>query len=109
MTDDRSNVSLDFLERLMEKKKSEAFDGGGGGNHIPPMEARIAVLEHRAEEAAKRMDAMDAKLDRILEKVAGLPTTNGLWGMVATVIGVALAMVAITFSVAEWVAAAPPA
>jgi hypothetical protein len=76
---------------------------GGGGGTFDGME-RIARLEAQMESVDKRLDKIDDKLDRIIEKTGALPTTNGLWGMVATVIGVGLAIAGLTFAIAEHVA-----
>lgn len=67
---------------------------GGGDGHSPGMEARITRLEILAEQAEKRSDRTDTKLDTIIDRLAHMPTVAGLWGMVATVIGVAVGMLA---------------
>src|SRR5690606_8016955 len=65
-------------------------------------EADIAVLKHRADEADRRAERVESKIDRIGDvltdirvELAKRPTTAGLWGMVATVIGVALTMIGV--------------
>lgn len=101
---------LQLLRRQLAAARSRTaapLSGGGNGGTYDGMEAKVAVLEHRADEAAKRMDAIDAKLDRILERVSSLPTINGLWGMVAAVIGIGIGIAGLTFVIAEWVRSFP--
>lgn len=80
-----------------------ATETGGGGPEDPMMNERVAKLEVRAEYVDQRLDQMNSKLDRIVERMDALPTVSGLWGMIATVIGVGLAISGLTFVIAEWV------
>lgn len=63
---------------------------------------RIAKLEARADITDQRMARIEDKLDRVLEKLSDLPSKGGLWGMVATVIGVGLAISGLTFVIADY-------
>lgn len=47
------------------------------------------------------------KMDTIIEKLGGMPTTNGIWGMIATVIAVGIAIAGLTFAIASYASAAP--
>jgi len=103
-----SDKIVDLLDRrredLLGRSKGRPGDlkSDGGGGTFDGME-RIARLEAQMESVDKRLDRIDGKLDRIIERTGALPTTNGLWGMIATVIGVGLAIAGLTFVVAEWV------
>lgn len=103
-------------ERLEDEtlKRSGAASGlrmaGGGGNDGGMEEYRFANLEARATSADIRMDRIETKLDSALSLLSdirvtltGKPGTSALWGMVATMLGIALAMAGISFMVAEWV------
>lgn len=78
----------------------EAFAGavrlvfGGGDGHPPGMDERVIRLEVIAEQAERRTERIELKLDAIVDRLARLPTIAGLWGMVATVLAVAVAMIA---------------
>lgn len=63
-------------------------DRGGGGTY-DGME-RIARLEARADMADSRLTRIEGKIDKVLEKLGGMPTTNGLWGIGALAIVYAL-------------------
>lgn len=80
----------------------DRLPSAGGGSTYDGME-RVAKLEARADMTDQRLGRIEDKLDRILEKVGAQPTTNGLWGMVAAVLGVGLAISGLTFVIAEWV------
>ncbi|MEN5278166.1 hypothetical protein ABE527_14595 [Brucella sp. TWI432] len=92
----------DNIHWLDPKDKAPLKSDGGGGT-LDGME-RIAKLEARADFAEQRLTRIEDKLDRVLEKMGALPTTNGLWGMVATVIGVGIAIAGLTFAIAAYVA-----
>jgi hypothetical protein len=57
------------------------------------MEARLTRLEVEFEHVRKDLDGIKSDTQFIKDRLGTQPTGNGLWGMGATVIGVALAMV----------------
>ncbi len=59
------------------------------------MDGRVVRIEEWAKLADARMGRIEDKLDRMNERLSSLPTVNGLWGMIATVLGVALTVVGI--------------
>lgn len=78
------------------------------------MEERVLALEHRMEGVEIRLGRVEDKLDRLAEAVADIrielakkPTTGALWGMVATMLGIALAIAALTFVVTDYASRAP--
>ena len=71
----------------------------GGGPHPPDMDGRVVRIEEWAKLAGARMGRIEDKLDRMNERLSSMPTVNGLWGMVATVLGVALTVVAIVAAI----------
>lgn len=77
-------------------------DDGGGG-----MDTRIAVLEHRAEAADQRMARMEDKLDRLIEATTKLPSSNAMWTMVASVIGICAASVGVIVAILTWLQGLP--
>jgi hypothetical protein len=81
---------------------AERLQSGGDGGNNGGME-RVARLEAQMESVDRRLDRIDEKLDRIIERTGSLPTMNGLWGMIATVVGVGLTIAGLTFAIAEWV------
>lgn len=68
---------------------------GDGGGHGDGMNERVIRLEEWAKHADQRMGRVEDALGRIEQRLGSLPTVNGLWGMIATVIGVAVALVAL--------------
>lgn len=90
------------LNQGAEEKSDTPVDGGGRGPHDPSMEARVTKLELIAEQTEKRFDRMQSTLDRIEQRLASMPTVGGLWGMIATVIGVSLAVLAIVAAIFAW-------
>jgi len=63
------------------------------------MDARVTRIEEWAKLADARMGRIEDKLDRIGDRLAGMPTVNGLWGMIATVLGVALTLIAVVAAI----------
>jgi hypothetical protein len=70
------------------------------------MEDRVIRLEEDMREVRSDQKAIRDLLTDIRLELAKKPNTGALWGMIATVIGVALAISAISFAVADWVARA---
>jgi hypothetical protein len=77
---------------------------GGPGDNFGGMETRVAKLEARADTNDQRLERIEGKLDRIIERLGAMPTTAGLWGMVATVIATGLAIAGLTFMIASYAA-----
>src|SRR5688500_3765647 len=97
-----SNIrSVDFARDAATAAQVSLKSGDHGGTS-DGME-RIAKLEARADMTDQRLTRIEDKLDRVLERLGGMPTTNGLWGMIAAVIGVGLTMAGLTFVIADWV------
>jgi hypothetical protein len=67
------------------------------------MDPRVDMLDKRMDRIDAKLDGMDGRLRGIELTLAKMPTVNGLWGMIATVLGIALAIAGLTFMVAEWV------
>jgi hypothetical protein len=72
-------------------------------DHEPDMEP---ITQYRLDLADKRFEAADARMQRIKDSLtemkialSRLPTINGLWGMIATVIGVSLTMIALVVGI----------
>jgi hypothetical protein len=63
------------------------------------MDGLVVRIEEWAKLADARMGRIEDKLDRMNERLSSMPTVNGLWGMVATVLGVALTVVAIVAAI----------
>lgn len=66
------------------------------------MEQRIANLEARFDRIENKLDAMGETLTEIRVELKAKPSVAGLWGMIATVIGVALAIAFGTFAIADY-------
>lgn len=89
-----------ILLKTSRPHKTVGTQTGGGDNG--GMEPRIAVLEHRAEAADQRMARMEDKLDRLIEATSKLPSTNAMWTMVASVIGICAASVGVIVAILTW-------
>ncbi|MBB4287564.1 hypothetical protein [Roseospira goensis] len=72
------------------------------------MENRITKLEVEFGYVRRDLDEIKTELKDISHRLARMPTTNGLWGMIATVIGVALTMIGITVGVIAHLTATLP-
>lgn len=78
-------------------------NGGSEPPREPPIMAeRIAILEHQAKTAESRMERIEDKLDRAIEMLGRTATTNGLWTMVATVVGLCAASVGVIVAILTW-------
>lgn len=86
--------------RITERANSVEKGGGGGDNG--GMGTDVALLKYRADQSDQRMERMEGKLDTILERVSGMPTINGMWGMVATVLGICVASVGTVIAILTW-------
>jgi hypothetical protein len=78
-------------------------------------DAEITLITYRLDQFEKRADAADARMGRveallteIRVDLARKPTVAGLWGMVATTIGVAIAMVGAFVAVLAYLQALHP-
>lgn len=86
--------------RLAERSNSVEYGGGGGDNG--GMETDISLLKYRADAADQRMERIEGKLDTLIARTAAMPTINGMWGMIATVLGLCIASVGIIIAVLTW-------
>lgn len=104
------NVTDQLLRRLgrLDQPAEPAIDPAAEAPDIQVVthETEIALLKHRADEADRRAERVEAKIDRLGDvltdirvELAKRPTTAGLWGMVATVIAVSLTMIAIVVAI----------
>jgi hypothetical protein len=66
---------------------------------------RLDQFEKRADAAEARMGRIESLLTDIRVDLARKPTVAGLWGMVATTIGVAIAMVGVFVAVLAYLQA----
>lgn len=96
VTQENSSEFSSHTDRMEEP----TYGGGDGGGSN--MVSRITLLEYRAEAADQRMARMEDKLDRVLETVSKMPTINGLWGMIATVLGICIASVGTVIAILTW-------
>jgi anti-sigma factor RsiW len=78
------------------------------------MTERLARLEAQYAHVDKTLDEIKAEqrdqrqiLGDIRDRLARMPTVNGLWGMIATVLAIGIAIAGLTFAVAQWAARAP--
>jgi hypothetical protein len=88
-----------------------SLQSGGGGGTMDGMNERIIRLEERTDLFSKqldrivtRLDAMDAKFDLMNEKLTGiakLPSKEFLIGSLTAVLAIALAIAALTFTIAD--------
>ncbi|MFM8608467.1 MAG: hypothetical protein ACKOBC_10975 [Hyphomicrobiales bacterium] len=91
-----------------------SLQSGGGGGTMDGMNERIIRLEERTDLFSKqldrivtRLDAMDAKFDLMNEKLTGiakLPSKEFLIGSLTAVLAIALAIAALTFTIADYAA-----
>ena len=65
------------------------------------MNERVTRLEVEFEHVRKDLDEIKADQKAVLARLAQMPTVTGLWGMIATVIGVGIAIAGLTFAVAS--------
>lgn len=82
------------------QKRDASLKSGGGDGTFDGMEPRVKVLEYRADQADKRMERVDTKLDRALEGIAriegrinAMPTTWQLVGLILAVLGASFAII----------------
>jgi hypothetical protein len=66
------------------------------------MEARVTRLEDDMRDVKSDLRGIRDLLTDIRIELAKKPSAGALWGMVATVLGVGLAISGLTFVVAEW-------
>ncbi|MGE0584149.1 MAG: hypothetical protein AB7O39_03340 [Flavobacteriaceae bacterium] len=82
------------------KQSSASLKTGGGGGTYDGMEARVKLLEYRAEQADKMFARIDAKLDGIAKdmseikgRISAMPTTWQLITMVLAIMGATFAFI----------------
>lgn len=56
-----------------------ALRQGGSPPTFPGMDPDVAVLKYRAEQTDARFEKIDQKLDKLIERMAELPTRRDLW------------------------------
>ena len=67
--------------------------GGGSGPSDPTVESRLTALEAAVVEIRKELQAIRLDLAEIKGRLASMPTTVTLFGLVITVFGAAFALV----------------
>ena len=66
------------------------------------MEIRVPRLEEDVRDVRSELKGIRDLQTEILVELAKKPGTGALWGMVATVLGVGLAISGLTFVIADW-------
>lgn len=112
MTDSLYNKEPRVIAFPQDRARGGLPPGSGGGTY-DEMDARVKVLEHRADQVEKRLDGIDVKLDRILSELGSfrvdvsgkfgqidgllkaLPTA---WQMVIALAGLFLGVVGVAFA-----------
>lgn len=89
---------------------NETQSGGDGGGH-GDLNERVVRLETHFEYIQRDLGDIKSNQKETLGKLSGLevamakqPTVAGLWGMIATMLVVALAIAALTFIIADYAA-----
>ncbi len=104
MPSDRAESGLGNLIDLQGRlgARTSRLAGGGGDGHPPGMQAEIAVLKQRADQADQRMGRVEDKLDRIegtltaiQVQLGGVATKGTVWAALGTGAGIAFAVVAL--------------
>jgi hypothetical protein len=95
----------------MADEKQSGGDGGGPGD----LNERVVRLETHFEYIQRDLGDIKSDQKETLGKLSGLetilakqPTAVGLWGMIATMLGIALAIAGLTFVVADYTAKVTP-
>lgn len=103
-SDSQAEINTKILDDRIDKalERRAALGGSDGNGHGGGNDRRITRLEVLAEEAAKRsdrvegrIDRVDSKLDQVLALLVKLPTKWELFGYTATVLSIAVAIVAV--------------
>lgn len=78
----------------------DTLKSGDGGGTFDDMDARIKVLEYRAEQADKVFARIDSKLDGLVKdlsevkgRINAMPTTWQLLGMILAIMGASFAII----------------
>lgn len=66
------------------------------------MESRVTRLEVEFEHIRRDLDDIKSDQKTVIDKLGKLPTTSGLWTMVASVVGISFAVVGIVFAAATY-------
>jgi len=90
----------DAAQGTKETHKPIEYGSGGGDNG--GMDPEVAVLKHRADASDQRMARIEDKLDVLIDRTSKMATVNGLWGMVATVVGLCAASVGVIVAILTW-------
>lgn len=88
------------IRLVYEAEIATGLKSGDGGGTFDDMDARIKVLEYRAEQADKLFARIDSKLDALAKDVSevkgrinAMPTTWQLLGMILAVMGASFAII----------------
>ncbi len=96
------NVSLEYLQHQLNEARTlnASLKSGGGGGTSDDMDARLKLLEYRAEQADKMFARIDGKLDGMAKdlsevkgRISAMPTTWQLLGMILAIMGASFAII----------------
>lgn len=91
-----------LTQRLQEVEdrlhESPALQTGDGGGTSGGMNERVTRIEEWAKQADARMGRVEDKLDRILDRLGGLPTKGDMRNYLLMAIGIFVSIVALVFT-----------
>lgn len=113
------DVTLTAEDIDVEPMADETQGGGDGGGGPGALNERVVRLETHFEYIRKDLDEIKVGQKETLGKLSDLsanikvefakrPTTTGLWGMLATLLALALAIAGLVFVVADYAAKVAP-
>lgn len=87
-------LTLEYLTRQNAELKAKLgeqmrrpLETGGGGGHDSGMEGRVAALEKRSERIEGKLDGLVKDVSEIKGRLAGIPTTWQLVGLIFAIMG----------------------
>lgn len=99
MIDDRLNMIVaSVAEAKAAAEEVRRLKDGDGGGTSGGMNERVTRIEEWAKQADARMGRVEDKLDRILERLGGLPTKGDMRNYLLMAIGIFVSIVALVFT-----------
>lgn len=100
--DDIKSMEQKVVQLKVAAQGPTSLKGGDGGGTFDDMEIRVARLEDDFRDLRSDLKEIRTTLGEIRVDLARKPSTAGIWGMIATVLAIALTMAFGTFAIADY-------